>query len=958
MDNNKIRLNRYAYVFCISILFIFNIQAQSDRIQALIDSLDAVRPFPSSVEALNIFERINRMSVQDGDRNNELYSKIFIGYFNDILGNKLESDEATEAAYQLAHDTTGLTTENIILAYQWMQNLVRERGNLNDAIEINKKYVELELKNGADDVQIGISYLELGAGYRTLGDFENAKLYATNAFNLFQNAPDSLFKFEVDKKLRLFRSLQIRGLVHKDNKNYDQAISDYSNSLGYLKKSKQYDTSEGIMSRIDCYARMADVFLLQDDLDNTKSIIKKLAPLTKKESYDKYRYFELTSLLSLKQRNLTSTAFDIQKAIDLAIIELKDSKEYPEIAKLQMIYGDYYLAKDSISKALNKYQQGLKYFDPNLDNQLINNPKASLISEVLALQLLEKKASCLWTLFKLSNDQSMLSASISTYNSAIELIDKMKSDFIGEGSKYKVAEMASSIFQEALKANYDYYQLSPQESTLNSIFRIIEKNKAEILFQNISNKYNLLASTLPKEFIDKGIELNYNISYYSKLLSEENIKTDRNQNLIEKYENKLFKLNENYTFHEQRIKDMYPEFYKFKNEITNENSASDLKKALKQNQIIIEYFRTENDLYTVSISSTKIKVKRNSMKEIELIIEKYFNYISNPPSAKNNNHTEMQSLSYALAKYLLLEDENYHYDLEKIIIIPDGIINRIPLETLIIDENGKMLIEQCNVTYNYSSNQFFENIESKRLENPNVLCLTPTFEGIPSAQRTCNASILGNLPYVKEEFNFLKANFEGRFFNVNSANLTNLKENFANHQIIHLATHACLNNKDPMLSQIYFSDGSMTNYDIQNLNSRPELVVLSACNTASGRIQDGEGVIGLSRGFFEAGVKGMQSSLWSIDDLSSSKVVTGMYHYLKQEKPKSEALRLSKLDYLKNADKLQSHPYYWAAIIHIGNDNPISFSSNAKLIKILSILVIFILVIGFVYNLMRSKQQS
>jgi CHAT domain-containing protein len=125
---------------------------------------------------------------------------------------------------------------------------------------------------------------------------------------------------------------------------------------------------------------------------------------------------------------------------------------------------------------------------------------------------------------------------------------------------------------------------------------------------------------------------------------------------------------------------------------------------------------------------------------------------------------------------------------------------------------------------------------------------------------------------------------------------------------------------DPMLSEIHFNDGTLTNYDIKNLDVRPELVVLSACNTGQGEIE--EGIIGLSRGFLEAGVKSVQSSLWSIDDYASSEIIKEMYMNLKKGQKKSEALRNSKLDYLSKADKLRKHPYYWAGMVHIGDDSP------------------------------------
>jgi len=958
MNFVEINSNRYVHMLCISIFFAAFLHGQNSNSKILRDSVESVDPFPDTEIALPIYQKINELSKKEGNRNTYLYSKIYISYFNDVLGNNLEANEAIEEAFNFAQDTIGINQENIILTYQLMQDYERKRGNLVKAIDINKKYIELELKNSTNDVQKGISYREIAIGFRTLGDLENAKLYSTKSFKLFKNAPDSLFQINADKNLRISKSLQIRGLVYKDLKNYPNAIRDYKTSLEYLKKSKHLERIQGIRTSIHGYNRITDAYLLNGDLTQASKSLQKLEHLGKNESYERYRYYELLAVLSLKKGELSYASKNLDKAIELANIQLEGNKEFPSFARLFMVYGDYYSSLGLASEAIKKYHEGLQYFDSNLDDNYSNNPDISLVHEGFqTLLLLEKKADTFIKSYVESENPKHLLAGVSTYATALELIQKLKADFINEGSKYGVTEIASSIFPKALEANFALYQIDKSDVSVNSIFNIIEKNKAEILFQNISSKYNLLASSLPKEMIDNGIDLKYNISYYSKLLSEENLSSNRNKEKLEKYKNKLFKLNENLAFHDQKIKDEHPKFYKFKNEIGNEISVSDLKSVLKDDQMIIEYFQTEDHMYSLSICKEKAAVRRISMLEIEPILIDYLKQISKAPTENINDLVDMRALSIALSEHLILEDENYHSDLKKIIIIPDGILNKIPFESLIIDEIGTMLIENSNVTYNYSASQFSENNDSPKLKNPSVLCLTPTFEGLPSEQRSCNATILGDLPYVKKEFDYLKSNFSGSFFNTESANLANLKDNFANYQIVHLATHACLNDEDPMLSQIYFSDGSMTSYDIQNLNSRPELVVLSACNTASGHIRDGEGVIGLSRGFFEAGVKGMQSSLWSIDDLSSSKIVIGMYQHLKRGVSKSEALRLSKLDYLKNSDKLRSHPYYWAAMIHIGNDNPISFSSNTQIIKILTILAIFILGIGLFLYFKRNSNE-
>lgn len=944
------KFNRYVFILLISIFFITYASTQKSPSEALRDSVENLDSFPSDEVSLSLYQKINKLSKEEGNRDLELHSKIFTSYFNDVLGNNILSDEEAEEAYDMVNDTTGLSSSSIMLAYQWMEQLELRRGNLINANELIKKYIEIELEKGVNDVEIGISYLELGSSYRTLGDYENAILYPTQALQLFENAPDSLYSSTKDRYLRYWRSLQIRGLAKKDLKEYDAAIEDYILSLKYLEKSKFLNSKYGEKSSINTYARLAQVYLLHEDLENASNALKSLSALVKKNPYHKYLFHEHTTTLALKRENFEKALIHIKQAINLANKELKGNNTNPEIARLHMKYGDYFMAKGDVQEALEKYHKGLQYFDKNLNKYLLNNPDITQVSEgIQTLQLLERKAEAFRKLYSQNGDINALNYSISTFDAAIELIEKKKSDFINEGSKYRVNDIASSIYPKALEASYTLYLIDNEKNTLNTIFNIIEKNKAEILFQNISSKYNLLTSTLPEEIIKKGIDLKYNISYYSKLQSEEKLKEDKDKSKIDKYEDKLFKLNEELSFHDQKIKDNYPDFYKFKNSFNKRSQISHIQHAMSEDHIVIEYFQTKEHMYALTIWKSKVRISKTPLSEIETNIKTYYLNITNPPTAKESNINDFQQATIALGKSLLSKSINFFDDFSKLIIITDGMLNKIPFEPLIINKEGKMLIEHCNVSYNYSADQYFRNLFSDPLVDPQVLSLTPTFEGVAAEQRTCNATVLGDLPYAQEEFKFIKSKFKGKFFEGESANSENLKANIADYPIIHLATHACVNKENPMLSQIHFSNGALTSYDIQNLNSRPELVMLSACNTASGEVIEGEGVIGLSRGFFEAGVKGVQSSLWSINDKSSSEIVINVYQNMKDGMSKSDALRSAKLDYLQKADKLRSHPYYWAALIHIGNDNPIEFTSNTVLYVFLGILALLFVLI-FLFN--------
>ena len=145
--------------------------------------------------------------------------------------------------------------------------------------------------------------------------------------------------------------------------------------------------------------------------------------------------------------------------------------------------------------------------------------------------------------------------------------------------------------------------------------------------------------------------------------------------------------------------------------------------------------------------------------------------------------------------------------------------------------------------------------------------------------------------------------------------------NLSEYQIVHFATHGLLDSVNPELSGVVLSlfnqqgqaeDGFLRIQDIFNLNLPAELVVLSACQTGLGKDTKGEGLVGMTRGFMYAGARRVVVSLWSVNDASTSELMTKFYQKMLQgEENPIHALRQTQLEMWKS-EEWQS-PYYWGA---------------------------------------------
>ena len=139
--------------------------------------------------------------------------------------------------------------------------------------------------------------------------------------------------------------------------------------------------------------------------------------------------------------------------------------------------------------------------------------------------------------------------------------------------------------------------------------------------------------------------------------------------------------------------------------------------------------------------------------------------------------------------------------------------------------------------------------------------------------------------------------------------------------VVHFATHGLLSHRNPSRSALLLaaegpSQGLLTAREIYRLKLPADLVVLSACETARGRILAGEGVQGLTQAFFHAGARSVVASLWDVNDRRTERLMLAFYGHLADQEPKAEALARAKRDLLASEPDLA--PRYWAPFVLIG----------------------------------------
>jgi CHAT domain-containing protein/uncharacterized protein HemY len=281
----------------------------------------------------------------------------------------------------------------------------------------------------------------------------------------------------------------------------------------------------------------------------------------------------------------------------------------------------------------------------------------------------------------------------------------------------------------------------------------------------------------------------------------------------------------------------------------------------------------------------------------------------------------------------------------RLVIVPDQALWELPFQALQAGD-GRYLIEHFAISYApslavLSAMTRMRDRQAADRRAANLLAFANPLmkgeEGLPEsgggALPAGEGHYFSPLPETESEVKLLKALYgrqHSTIYTGANASEERLKGEAAAYRILHLATHGLLNNASPMYSQLVLSqaktsgkeDGFLEAWEIAQLDLRSDLVVLSACETARGRLSAGEGVIGLTWSFFVAGSSATLVSQWKVDETSTADLMVEFHRHLQsanrgQPLAKAEALQKATLKVLQTAQ--YRHPFYWAAFVLIGD---------------------------------------
>lgn len=386
--------------------------------------------------------------------------------------------------------------------------------------------------------------------------------------------------------------------------------------------------------------------------------------------------------------------------------------------------------------------------------------------------------------------------------------------------------------------------------------------------------------------------------------------------------------------HEKNVRQNYPNFADFKHNIFG---IGEFQKKISKDEVVLKYIFFDDEFVVYQISDTYVKweLKPWTSKEKDLL-EEHLEHLKDPSSDNNSGE--------ALGQLLLPESIRVF---EKICIIPDSEIYELPFET--INYNGDYLLKTNSIRYSSHLRFAYDEEETIDKSETKSTIFAPEYASESTQLVTRSKPVF--LEGAQKEARHLESLFPSQTFIGETATKDNFIKFKAKGKVLHLAMHATNDKDNPGLSYFNFAnDEKLYLEELYALKIPADLAVLSACNTAVGKEEDGLSINSLHRAFNYAGTKATVASLWEVPDETTSKIMISFYEHLKDGETKSKALQKAKLDYLKNTnpDKLK-HPYYWAGFVLYGSDSPVS-QTDYTWIWLLVITILLFIALVFTYK--------
>jgi CHAT domain-containing protein len=739
----------------------------------------------------------------------------------------------------------------------------------------------------------------IGRVYNAAGDNAQALIFLNQALTMSEQLP---YK---DRTANVLNSL---GMLYLEQEDYDKAANFFTQSLKINQSLKnQHESARNLLNlgvvdqRRGNYDRALESF--KTSLKQASEVSNKDVMIAAGEG--------IGAIYRVKGDHAAA-----MQVLDESLALAKEIEDQTRIAELLWRKAEVFFAIGNYSEAARLSEESLK------------------IAHRLRFANLSFLTATLWGKALLKQKNNDLAFEV--LSQAIEETEEMRDRVAGQEQEQQL------FFENKVAAYRALIELSVERNSPHDALVYAERAKSRILHDIIAGGKASLTKALSDKERGEERALNRSIVDLNNQAREERLKPLPDASRLSQIQDQLHSARLKYASFQNILYASHPELKVNGKRIPTLtfDGLANLKK--DAGTAFLEYVVTAERVYlfvlTVNGQKTNMDLKIHAIPIGEDALEKLVNRFRQLITTRSLDYPATSREFYDL---LLKPAESQLQERSAICIIPDGILWDAPFQAT-LSKAGRYLIEDYSIYYAPSFNVLIEIAKRKKerrhcsvgslLAFGNPFTGTETVAKLRARQR---GESFEPLPEAETEVRGLTQIFsQGRskIFIGAAANEKTFKRLAPTFNTIHFATHGVLDNRHPLYSYLLLAkaddddneDGLIEAREIMDLDLCADLVVLSACDTARGRIGAGEGVVGISWAFFAAGCRATVVSQWKVESANTSELMVHFYRYLKGVKAvgartKADALRSAALKLIK--DHRYEHPMYWAGFVMVGSND-------------------------------------
>lgn len=563
--------------------------------------------------------------------------------------------------------------------------------------------------------------------------------------------------------------------------------------------------------------------------------------------------------------------------------------------------GAVYWKKKQYASAIQHYQRALTTIPIGFaDTSATGLPNANLLRRAIqkesVLVLLQDKADTWLDWAKATGKRQYLENALATYATADKMVDYMRWEHTGEGSKKFWREKTHRLYEAALET---CHRLKAPERA----FHFFEKSRAALL----ADRLNELGASQLLSPTDRKQETDLQAAVNALRQQRAEAKTDQQRDSLQQ---KIMAKEEAQSAFIRGLATRNRAYHNLRYDTAAVTLREAREKLLPNGQTLLEYFVGDSAGYALVATATTAQLVRFDAKTYAETARQLLALSAD--GALNRRFSQFLTLSNRFFREFF---ESLTVPKGRVIVSPDGAV--VPLEMLSRSASVTQpdwLLADYAFTYTYSARVLVKQPQRTSATAKSFLGLAPV-------------AFAGGLPTLGGSDASLHAVADGYFSPTLLVGSAATKRAFLReiprHRVVQLYAHAQADSSDaePL---IFFADSTLRASDLSTTGLMPtQLVVLSACQTGVGQATRGEGVFSLARALAGAGVPATVTTLWRVDDRATYRLTELFFEKLKAGLPKDEALQRAKLEFLETGKGEKQLPPFWAGLVLIGDAAPL-----------------------------------